>query len=212
MEDSPKEEAFYQAVPEAFRFLSDYGLTMQRREFGAFVAKSEKCFVEISLDWVGINMCLGSNNINPVEFETQPQTIELSHVIRCLDPHAAGEPSYIRSSFGVPEVVSEVHRRAELLKQYCVPFLAGDFSAWQKTQECVDDWLNKYSPLGGTLGQTVRDDRRLATVRRLAEKAWQEKKYQGVVFLYRSIREYLTPDEAQRLEYAYEHVPKESST
>lgn len=91
MQDS-NEQTFYKIVPEAFGFLSEYGFSLQKGEFGNYTAKSDKCFIKISLDWDGINITLGPNKIDRSQFETQPRTIELSRVIRYLNPSATKEP------------------------------------------------------------------------------------------------------------------------
>ncbi len=182
-------EVFQEEVPAAFAYLeSRYGFALRRDDDYAFTASSRACEIAIELDWGSV--------VVSVRRLDGGRSVRLSFIVGAVDPEVLFLPRY---PWGPEEAREEVERQARLLLAYCAPLLEGDFTRWSALeahqQAVLDEWRRESERL-------VREAR-VKLVRRRAAEAFATRDFATAAQLYGSIKEHLSPEETQRLEYAH---------
>lgn len=180
---------FKEAVLASFGFLI--------KEYGFRCVRTDVTFVRYEAPSVFINIYHGRGSFE-LGFEIglliknakSERRFSLGDIIDMVDiRRETGYTFYqVSSRDGVQEFVPKL---AVLVKNYAVPALKGDQPFFQRLEEFRSKQFASYVK-----------EMDLERIRPKVQDAWRKKNYEQVVELYESVRNYLTPLELQKLDYA----------
>jgi hypothetical protein len=179
---------FSEAVKSSFAFVKRYGLK---------IVQEEVTLVRYQSDQVILNVYHGRGSYElGVEFQRAGfpgPKFGLYDVLKwAASTGKIGQiPTEGYQASSQESVQKLVVRMAELVKQYAVPLLQGDATAYLTVQDQQSQDAAEYTR-----------EAHLRGIRKQAEAAWQDKDYETLFGLYSGIQRDLTPSEFMRLQYA----------
>lgn len=170
-------------------------------ESGFHIEKEDATLVRYESEHVLVNIFHGRASYElGVEFQLRKTPGESFNLYRVLEwAKSAGVLESVPSTAfqtssreGVREMVPQI---AALVKAYARPLILGDLAVYQTLREQQSKDAAAYTK-----------EVHLRAARRLAEAAWQEKRYAEVVRVYEGIKGDLTPSERMRVHFAEERM------
>ncbi|MFA4982221.1 MAG: hypothetical protein WC592_07135 [Candidatus Omnitrophota bacterium] len=120
---------FSDSVFSTFNFLiSDYGFVFKEDPETVFTARNDKCEVMISWDRP-LHIAV---MIKPPYY--YKPSLDLNQIVHYFNDKTGLAVRNIKEE----EIADEMSRMAQLLKEYCMPMLKGDFSEWHKIRNHYD--------------------------------------------------------------------------
>lgn len=192
---------FQEACAQYFRFLqSDYAFRIIQNDGWLFDAKSDNCRIKVYNDRFQIFLTVGPGDAIRLRPDSSKE-LAVTFILQHLAPHVG----YRARSYEKPQQIpDEVKKLADLLLEYCLPMLKGDFSQWQAFEEYAE---------ADTQAWLMESRKRVAmaalqAIREKAELALASHEYGIARLHYESIRDSLTPLEERRLEYLRKKLTK----
>ena len=180
---------FPDAVLSSFKFLvEDFGFSCVTHDVTYVRYESRDIFVNVYHGRASFELNVEIGEQVSREFPENPFT--LGEILNSLNPQEAEnyQPYQVRTAESVKKFVAEM---ARLVKEYAPPALMGNHDFFQQISETrqqrSDELLRSWD---------------LNRARRDVEKSWQKKDFKHIVEVYEPVKEYLTPAETKKLEYA----------
>jgi hypothetical protein len=195
------EKCFQKTVPVAFGFLeSKFGFTLTRKTVWEYVGESPYLRIRVMSDTgqlIIVSFTPKKYSLNSAQI---PSEIGLGIIIPCLYPSVGYNSRFCRN---IKDFELEINKSAELLNRYCIPFLNGDFSDWEKVEACakkvVQEWRMQSEMR--IKNAPTQEENRIRKIRARAEEAFHAKDYVQAIDLYESIEKVLSELEIKKLDY-----------
>lgn len=193
-------ETLEHALNEACGVLiSDYGFVLSEGDY-AFCLVSEFVEIRVAYNFNYVHTTLKMRFAGIVE---EQSFVDIYDVLAALAPHLSEADRYPKEALFSDTTIVEVNRHIRLIVEWCKPLLRGDYSAWSKVTQYLQEERSLWHPRDGE--SEVDYLNRLRTV---AYNAYQRQEYWAAsrLYDYMSSCVKLTRDDRRRLSEAKKHI------